>query len=168
MPKLTPNQLEAAINRHMELATSEALHARCDELAKLQRVMFMELVSFARDGATDEQITEIIGFLSIMQYLAEDYSQEMAKPVKMSEFRESAKRAMFWFKTIDTEDPDDMEQMLKNWLYGMEHHSEPVIWAWVVNLLKNHNILTCPLNTAIVVTIYAVADVFSRRIANLE
>jgi hypothetical protein len=168
MPKLTPNQLAAAINRHMELTTSEALHARCDELAELQQVMFMELVSFARDGATDEQITEMIVFLSIMQYLAEDFCKEMAKPVMMPEFRESVKRAMFWFKTLNTEDPDDMEQMLKNWLYGMERQSEPVIWAWVVNLLKKHDILTCSLNTAIVVTIYAVADVFSRRIANLE
>ena len=51
---------------------------------------------------------------------------------------------------------------------GMERESEPIVWAWVVNLLKQHDILTCPLATGIVVTIYAVADAFSRRMAKAK
>ena len=75
--------MAAAINRQALLSTSEALYARCDELAALQQIMFMDLVSFARDGATDDQITELIGFLSVMQYLAEATSKDAAAPVKM-------------------------------------------------------------------------------------
>ena len=70
MPKLTPDQLASAINQQTLLSTNEALYARCDELAASQQVMFLELVSFAQDGATNDQITELIGFLSVMQYLA--------------------------------------------------------------------------------------------------
>lgn len=35
----------------------------------------MKLVSFARDGATDNQIAELIGLLSVMQFLAEGICQ---------------------------------------------------------------------------------------------
>lgn len=168
MQKVTPDQMASAIKRHMDLPTSEALYARCDELALLQKVMFMDLVSFARDGATDDQITELIAFLSVMQYLAENFSKETAKPVRMTEFRESVKRATFWFKTLDTEDRGDRERMIVKWLDGMERQSEPVIWAWVVNVLKKHDILTCSLASEMVVTIYAVADVFSRRVGKAK
>jgi hypothetical protein len=168
MPKLTPDQMAAAISKQMKQSTNEALYARCDELAVLQKVMFMELVSFARDGATDDQITELIGFLSVMQYLADDISKGVARPVKMPEFRESVKRALFWFKTFDSDDPTDQKQMMGSWLKSMEQQGEPVIWAWVTNMLKKHGILTCSLAEEMVVTIYAVADVFSRRFAKLK
>jgi hypothetical protein len=168
MPRVTPEQMAAAINKQTLLSTSEALYARCDELAVLQRVMFMELVSFARDGATDDQITELIGFLSVMQYLAEGISKGVARPVKMPEFRESVKRAIFWFKTFDSDDLADQKQMVDTWLESMAQQGEPVIWAWVTNMLKKHGILTCSLAGGMVVTIYAVADVFSRRFAKLK
>jgi len=168
MPNVTPDQMVAAIRSHMNLSTSDALYARCDELAVLQKVMFMDLASFARDGATDDQITELIGFLSVMQYLAEGISKEVARPVRMKEFREGIKRATLWFKTLDTDDEGDRKRMILTWLDAMERQSEPVIWAWVVNLLKLHDILTCSLATGMVVTIYAVADVFSRRIAKAK
>lgn len=168
MPKLTPDQMAAAISSQMKLATSEALYARCDELAVLQHIMFMELASFARDGATDDQITELIGFLSVMQYLADGISKGVARPVKMPEFRESVKRAIFWFKTFESDDPADQEQMIGCWLESLEQQGEPVIWAWVTNMLKKHGILTCSLAEGMVVTIYAVADVFSRRFAKVK
>jgi hypothetical protein len=113
-------------------------------------------------------LTELIGFLSVMQYLAEGISKGVARPVKMPEFRESVKRAIFWFKTFDSDDPADQKQMLGSWLESMEQQGEPVIWAWVTNMLKKHDILTCPLAEGMVVTIYAVADVFSRRFAKLK
>ena len=116
MPKVTPKQMAAAIRKHMNLSTNEALYARCEELEVLQKAMFMDLVSFAADGATDDQITKLIGFLSVMQYLAEDFPKEVAKPIKMPEFRESVKRAMFWFKTLDTSDREDQERMNRKWL----------------------------------------------------
>jgi hypothetical protein len=168
MPRVTPDQMAAAISSQMKLATSEALYARCDELAVLQKVMFMELVSFARDGATDDQITELIGFLSVMQYLAEDISKGVARPVKMPEFRDSVKRAIFWFKTFDSDDPANQKQMIGSWLESMEQQGEPVIWAWVTNMFKKHGILTCSLAEGMVITIWAVADVFSRRFAKVK
>jgi hypothetical protein len=168
MPKVTPDQMAEAIFRQQLLTTSEAFNARCKELAASQHVMFMELVGFARTGATVAQISELIAFLSVMQYLAESISKEAAEPVNMEEYRDAVERAICWFRTLDTDDPDDLKQMLENWLHGMERLSEPVIWAWVVDLLRKNNILTCSQTTAMVVIVYAVADVFSRRIANLE
>ena len=168
MPRVTPDQMAAAINKHSKLSTSEALYARCDELAASQQVMFMDLASFARDGATDDQITELIGLLSAMQYLAESISQEAARPVKMPEFREAVKRAMFWFKTLDCDDPADHKRMIDTWLKSMEQQNEPVIWAWVTNRIKLHDILTCSLAQGMVITIYAVADIYGRRLAKAK
>ena len=168
MPKVTPNQMAAAIHKQTMLPTSEALYARCDELAVSQHVMFMELASFARDGATDDQITELIGFLSVMQYLAEGISKAAAKPVEMPEFSEAVKRAVFWFKTFDSDDAADQKQMIASWMGSMERQGEPVIWAWLTNMLKKHDILTCSLAEGMVVTLYAVADVYGRRLAKVK
>lgn len=168
MPKVTPDQMAAAINKHTMRCTGDGFIARCDELAVSQHVMFMDLASFARDGATDDQITELIGILSAMQYLAESVSKEAARPVKMPEFREAVKRALFWFKTLDCDDPADHRRMIDTWLKSMERQSELVIWAWVTNRIKLHDILTCPLAQGMVVTIYAVADVYGRRIARVK
>ena len=164
MPKLTPDQLASAINKQTLLSTNEALYARCDELAASQQVMFLELVSFAQDGATNDQITELIGFLSVMQYLAEGISKEATRAVKTPEYREAVKRALFWFKTFDSDNPADQKQMIGKWLESIEMHGEPIIWVWVTEILKKHGILTCPLAEDMVVTIYAIADVYSQRL----
>ena len=161
MPNVTPEKMAAAIDMQNLLTTNDALYARCDELAKTQQFMFMELASFARDGATDSQITELIGFLSVLQYLAESISKDAARPVKQPEFSESVKRALLWFKTFDSQGKDDM---MKAWVQAMEQQGEPVIWAWLVNILRENDMLTCDLAEGIVVTLYAVADVISRRL----
>ncbi len=165
MQRVSPKRMAAAVRKH-EALSSQALYARCDELAVLQKTMFMELVSFARDGATDGQITELIGFLSIMQYLAEDFSTDAAMPVRMPEFSAAVERAVLWLKTLETYDPHDRDRMTMAWLDGMQQRGEPVIWAWLVNVLKRHDILNCPLVTGMVVTLYAVAEVYSDRIAS--
>jgi len=168
MPKVTPDQMAAAIYRQAMLSTSEALYARCDELAVSQHVMFMELASFARDGATDDQITELIAFLSVMQYLAEGISRAAARPVEMPEFRKAVKRAVLWFKTFDSDDSADQNRMIGAWMESMERQGELVIWAWLTNMLKKHDILTCPLAEDMVVTLYAVADLYGRRLAKVH
>lgn len=161
MPNVTPEQMAAAIDMQNLLSTNEALYARCDELAQTQQFMFMELASFARDGATDPQITELIGFLSVLQYLAESISKDAARPVKQPEFGAAVKRALLWFKTFDSQGKDEM---IKAWVQAMEQQGEPVIWAWLVNILRENDMLTCDLAEGMVVTLYAVADVFSRRL----
>ena len=153
--------MAAAIDMQNLLTTNDALYARCDELAQTQQFMFMELASFARDGATDSQIKELIGFLSVLQYLAESISKDAARPVKQPELSESVKRALLWFKTFDSQGKDDM---MKAWVQAMEQQGEPVIWAWLVNILIENDMLTCDLAEGIVVTLYAVADVISRRL----
>ncbi len=168
MPRVTPDQMAAAITKHSMLSTSEALFARCDELAVLQHVMFMDLASFARDGATDDQITELIGFLSVMQYLAEGISREAARPVEMPEFSKAVERAVLWFKTFDSDDSADQSQMMGAWMKSMEQQGEPVIWAWLTHILKKHGILTCALAQGMVITLYAVADVYGRRLAKVD
>lgn len=161
MPNVTPEKMAAAIDMQNLLTTNDALYARCDELAQTQQFMFMELASFARDGATDSQITELIGFLSVLQYLAESISKDAARPVKQPEFSVSVKRALLWFKTFDSQGKDEM---MKAWVQAMEQQGEPVIWAWLVNILRENDMLTCDLAEEIVVTLYAVADVISRRL----
>ena len=161
MPNVTPEKMAAAIDMQNLLTTNDALYARCDELAKTQQFMFMELASFARDGATDSQIKELIGFLSVLQYLAESISKDAARPVKQPEFSVSVKRALLWFKTFDSQGKDEM---MKAWVQAMEQQGEPVIWAWLVNILRENDMLTCDLAEGIVVTLYAVADVISRRL----
>ncbi len=161
MPNVTPEKMAAAIDMQNLLTTNDALYARCDELAQTQQFMFMELASFARDGATDSQITELIGFLSVLQYLAESISKDAARPVKQPEFSVSVKRALLWFKTFDSQGKDEM---MKAWVQAMEQQGEPVIWAWLVNILRGNDMLTCDLAEEIVVTLYAVADVISRRL----
>ena len=155
--------MAAAINRQKLLATSEALYARCDELNQSQQFMFMELASFVSDGATDPQIIELIGFLSVMQFLAESVSLRSARPVKKPEFRDAVKRASLWFKTFDSEDKD---RMTEAWVKSMERQGEPVIWAWLVGILGKNDILTCDLAEDMVVTLYAVADIYSRRLGS--
>ena len=73
-----------------------------------------------------------------MQYLAEDFSEDVAKPIKMLGVqRVGRKGAILGSRTLDTNDLEDQERMNRKWLEGMERHSEPVVWAWVVNLLKH-------------------------------
>jgi hypothetical protein len=90
---------------------------------------------------------------------------DAARQVRLPEFPAAVKRSIFWFKTFDSEDPADREQMVVKWLEGMERKGEPVIWAWLVNVIKKHDILTCSLATGMVVALYGVADVFGTRLA---
>ena len=83
----------------------------------------------------------------------------------MPEFQSSVKRAVLWFKTLQTDDKQDTARMMAAWLDSITRNSEPVIWAWCVEVLKKHGLMSAPLAQDIVITLYAIADAYSRRIS---
>jgi hypothetical protein len=166
MSTITPADFAKAIIRQKKLTDSEWQH-RCDELFEQQRVMFLELATFARDGATINQYRAIIDFLSELQFLSAGVSKAAAAPVGMPEFQEAVKRAVLFFNTLETNDRQDSERMAAAWIAGMTQKSEPVIWAACVETLQQHEILSSPLAVEMGITLYAVADAFSRRLASL-
>jgi hypothetical protein len=133
-----------------------------------QRVMFLELATFGRDGVTDEQFQALINFLSVLQFLAKDLSETAAVPVAMPEFRESVKRSVLFFKTMETDDTHDQTRMAAAWFEGVDRQGEPVIWAVCIQTLQSHGILAAPLVVDMGITLYAVADVFSRKLAGIK
>ena len=128
--------------------------------------MFLELTTFARDGATNDQYRAVIDFLSALQFLSAGVSEAVAVPVKMPEFQAAVKRVGLYFKTLQTDDREDFERMMAAWNEGVVQKGEPVIWSWCVETLQRHGIPDSPLVVDMGITLYAVADVFSRRLAN--
>jgi hypothetical protein len=165
MSTITPAMIAKAIVRQKRLTESE-WQLRCDGLFEQQRVMFLELVTFARDGATMDQYRAIIDFLSELQFLSAEVSESAAAPVRMPEFQAAVKRAVLYFKTLQTDDREDIERMVAAWNEGVVQKGEPVIWALCVETLRQHGIPSSPLGSEMGTTLYAVADVFSRRLAN--
>ena len=164
MPTVSPKRLADALSKQESLSPQGWLD-RCDELAVEQRVMFLELVTFARDGVTEEQLRELIGFLSVLQYLAKDLSQEVAAPVEMPEFSSAVERVVLWFKAYQEDWEKGVDTMIEDWLDEMDRTGEPVIWSLCTNTLQQHGILQAPLASGMMITLYAIADVFAKRCA---
>ncbi len=167
MSTVSPKDIAKALARQQALV-GQAWIDRCDDLAVQQRVMFLELVTFARDGVAGEQFQALINFLSVLQFLAKDHSEAAAAPVAMPEFRESVERAVLFFKTMETDDTHDQTRMAAAWYAGIDRQGEPVIWAVCIQTLQSHGILVAPLAVDMGITLYAVADVFSRRLADVK
>jgi hypothetical protein len=86
----------------------------------------------------------------------------------MPEFQESVERAVLFFKTMETDDTRDQTRMAAAWFEGMDRQGEPVIWAVCIQTLQSQGILAAPLAVDMGITLYAVADVFSRRLADVK
>lgn len=163
MSTVSPANFAQAQARQQALTDAEWL-LRCDELAQQQPVMFMELLTFRRDGATGTQTRALVDYLSSMQFLAAAVSASAAAPVKVEELRAAVRRTGQFFHAINTDDRQHFERMMRAWQEGVVERSEPVVWAGCVETLKQHEILSSPLMKDMVVTLYAIADVFSRRL----
>ena len=55
--------------------------------------------------------------------------------------------------------------MFRVWQKEVVSRGEPVVWAACIDTLQQHDIMSSPLSQAVVVTLHAIADVYSRRFA---
>lgn len=164
MKSITPEQMAQAIIRQESLAGTQAWIDRCDVLFARQPVVFPELVSFHRDGVTAEQLCALVGFLSTLQFLADDVMPTAAKPVEHPEFAAAVERAVVWFSTLDKCGGADFERKMSGWFNGLARDGAPVVWAQCLHVIRSHGILQAELAQDMVITLHAVADVFSSRL----
>ncbi len=159
------SQFARAQTRQQALTDQEWLR-RCDELALQQRVLFLELLTFGRDGATPAQTRCLIDYLSSLHLVAVAVSASASAPVELPEFQAAIKRAGYFFHASTTSDRRHFDRMMRAWFDAVVERNDPVVWACGIETLRQHGIMSSPLMADMVVTIYAIADVFSRRLGN--
>ena len=137
--------------------------ARCDELAQQQRVLFLELSTFLRDGLPLAQSRCLIDYLSTLQFVSCELCPLASAPVMLPEFQAAIKRSLQFFHAINTDDRPHLNRMVQAWHESVVTRTEPVVWAGCIETLRRPGLLNNPLTEGIVVTLYAIADVFSRR-----
>jgi hypothetical protein len=137
--------------------------ARCDELAQQQRVLFLEMTTFLRDGLPLEQSRCLIDYLSTLQFLGCELGTSASAPVMLPEFQAAIKRSLQFFHAIKTDDRPHFDRMAQAWHESVVTRTKPLVWAGCIETLRQPGLLNHPLTEGIVVTIYAIADVFSRR-----
>ena len=161
--QVSPIEYTKALARQRVLS-NEAWLVRCDELAVEQRVLFLELVTFGRDGLPAQQLKSLINYLSVLQSITAMISKSASAPVLLPEFQAAVKRAMLFFHALTTDDRAHFDRMVKTFHDSTITQTEPIIWAGCIEILREPDILAHPLLNDIVVTLYAIADVFSRRL----
>jgi hypothetical protein len=137
--------------------------SRCDELAQQQRGLFLELATFLRDGLPLEQSRCLIDYFSTLQFVSCEISPTASAPVMLPEFQAAIKRTLQFFHAIETDDRQHFDRMIQAWHESVVTRTEPVVWAGCIETLRQPGILNHPLTEGIIVTLYAIADVFSRR-----
>ena len=167
MSIISTTQYAAAFVKQTSLSDGDWL-LRCDELAEQQRILFLELVTFSRDGLPDQQSRCLIDFLSTLQFVSSAISKSAADPVELPEFQAAIKRAIQYFYALTTDDKAHFARMVQTWHDSTVSRSEPVIWAGCIETLRQPGILEHPRGKDIVVTLYAIVDVFSRRFAYIS
>lgn len=156
-------QYANALARQKALTDAEWLR-RCDELAIEQRVLFLELTTFPRDGLSADLSRCLIDYLSVLQFIGAGISKSASAPVLLPEFQAAIKRTLLFFHALSTDDRAHFERMVLAWHDSTVSRSEPTVWAGCMEMLREPGILAHPLVKDIVVTMYAIADVFSRRL----
>ena len=162
MPVVTAKRIAEAIKKQDSMSTEKWL-AHGDELFIKQRVMFLELLTFGRDGVTAEQLKAMVDMLAVLQRVAEGLSDEASRPVEMPEFSDAVKRSYLWFQELQSGRSDELGRMVGTWAKGVQRTGEPAIWALLVNVIQENGILMAPLAEGMVITLHSIADVFSGR-----
>jgi hypothetical protein len=167
MSRISTSQFAKALSRQRALTDTRWIE-RCDELFLQQRVLFLELVTFGRDGATDPQFRALIDFRSCCQIVAVEEPGDVSSPVELPEFQSAVERATLFFKSLVTNNRGEFMGRMRGWYDDVVSRDEPVVWAACVDTLQQHGIMASPLAQAMVETLYAIADVYSRRFARLK
>ena len=125
----------------------------------------MELLSFGRDGASDAQTRALVDYLSVLQFVAAATSELASAPVDLQELRDGVERASRFFHAATTDNSAHFGRMMRAWHEAVALHNEPV-WTGCLETLRHHGIMASPHAEGMVVTLYAIADVFSRRLGD--
>jgi hypothetical protein len=167
VPQITQH-LYAKAETWSNSLTDEQWLARVDELAIEQRFVFLELLSFARDGVAHDQAIGLLSFLSLLQHLAKQVSQTCAKPIEEAEFSTGMKRAYQFFHATSSEDEAHEARLHRIWFDSVKTSGEPFLWAGCWLLVKQTNILASSLAEGMVVTLFALVDCYSRRFSKVS
>jgi hypothetical protein len=162
MNAVSPPQFSQALAKQKALADKEWLQ-RCDALGKEQPEMFLELLTFPRDGLPADSSRLLIDYLATLQSVSGEISEAAAEPVSLAEFQASVKRTMLFFHALNTDDRAHYDRMMQSWSESWAGKSE-VIWAGCMEVLSSPEIVGHPLFNAVVVTLSAIADVYARRL----
>lgn len=163
MPLITPDQFSIAEARLKSLSHGQWMKLS-DELFVEQRLIFLELLSFGRDGATNDQTMGMIGFLSVVQSLAKEVSPDCAKPIEEAEFTEGVKRAYLFFQATGSEDPDEENRLHRLWFESVQTSGEPILWVGCWQLMQQTQMIDSPLAQGMAVTLFALVDCYSLRL----
>ena len=84
--QVSPIEYTKALARQRVLS-NEAWLVRCDELAVEQRVLFLEILTFARDGIPAQQLKGLLDYLSVLQSISATISKPASTQVLLPEFK---------------------------------------------------------------------------------
>jgi hypothetical protein len=155
--------LAGALARQHALAEVEWMR-RADALAEQQRVLFMELLSFSRDGASAEQIKGFVDFLSVLQAVAAETSGKAAAPVTVEELRDGVHRAYSIFcDQIGRGGAFERGQGMRQWGAGLDSETAPV-WMLCIDTIESCEVFKSSLAEQMAVTLFAIAYAFGNRL----
>ena len=84
--QVSPIEYAKALARQRALS-DEALLVRSDELAVEQRLLFLEIPTFARDGLPAQQLKGLLDYLSVLQSISATISIPASTQVLLPEFK---------------------------------------------------------------------------------
>jgi hypothetical protein len=95
-------------------------------------------------------------------------SLRIGSQVSPDEYRESVNRACDWFTSLQKGGAEGMASRIAGWVADVALDGEPSIWVACLELIKTHRLLESDLVAPLIITMHAIADVFSRRIDALD
>lgn len=161
MPVVTPSMYAQSMTRAGRL-TGMAWTQRCDQLAVEQRFVFLELLSFGRDGTSGEHVVALMNYLSTLQDLAKGISAEASRPIEVEELAPAVERATLYFGKAAAGDAKHEKRTHRGWLASVAAE-QPVIWAACTELLQSTGMIHTDLGVGITITLYALTDCYARR-----
>ena len=165
MPKIDLKWISSELKSQRQSGAKGVL-AMVGEVEPKQPLIFAEIASLARDGASDHELAGVVGYLTLMQRAAA--SINVGTTVSPDEYRESVNRAYDWFTTLQNDGAEGMASRIAGWVADVALDGEPGIWVACLELIKTHRLLEADLVGPLIITMHAIADVFSRRIDALD
>jgi len=163
MKRISPSQYTQALIRQKSFRDAQWLK-RCDELAAQQPVLFSELLTFSRDGVSEDIGRRLIDYLSVLQFATKAISESISAPISLPEFQAASERTGKFFYAITTDDPAHFGRMLEAWFKGVMEKSDPLVWAGCVEVLRSSGMKEQPLFKEMVITLVSIADAYASRL----
>ena len=165
MPRIDPDWIASELKSHWQFGPEDLL-AMTREVASQQPTIFSEIANLAPDGAEDHELAGVVRYLTLMQRAAA--SIRIGSPVSPDEYRESVNRAYDWFTTLRNNGAEGIAAKITGWVCDVAIDREPGVWVPCLELIKAHRLLEAGLVASLIITMHAIADVFSRRIDALD